>query len=61
MKVLIDWSSRMSTCMDELKKAEEALRLINMHWSYGSEAKKHILEAQMSLVDLNNWIDRHDS
>ena len=57
---LKDWSESMSEVFDELKKAEQQLRTIQIHWTYGENAKEHIAKAQLALVDIARWIDHHD-
>ena len=54
-----DWSSLMTEALAELNKAEEHFRLI--HMALEPEllaAKQHLLNAQVKLLDLQEWANR---
>ena len=55
-----DWSTLMTLALKELSLAEDDLRLIHMDPKYLDRAKVKILDAQVKLLQLSEWIDEEE-
>lgn len=54
---MTDWSSWMTLVYEDLRKAEEELRLIHMGEAHKQVARTHIEDAMLDLKLLKGWCD----
>ena len=54
---LVDWSTLMTKALNELRQAEEDLRLIHTHPKYFDFAKISVIKAEVTLLQLVDWIN----